>query len=163
MIAGERFLFRGRTVWKLDYGEEYVKKVSSRRNETEKVSVLLHPLSISLFLWTKNNKSSRNRFRSPPLRNNRINAGYPDGGFSAGVCLFRRLRRLCARYRPPEKMNWMDGADVCEKLGISKRTLQTYRDRGLLPYSQINHKIYYRTEDVEAFVEAMSREMTEDE
>lgn len=54
-------------------------------------------------------------------------------------------------------------ADVCEKLGISKRTLQTYRDRGLLPYSQINHKIYYRTEDVEAFVEAMSREMTEDE
>lgn len=85
MIAGERFLFRGRTVWKLDYGEEYVKKVSSRRNETEKVSVHLHPLSISLFLWTKNNKSSRNRFRSPPLRNNRI---YPDGGFSAGVCLF---------------------------------------------------------------------------
>lgn len=61
MIAGERFLFRGRTVWKLDYGEEYVKKVSSRRNETEKVSVHLHPLSISLFLWTKNNKSSRNR------------------------------------------------------------------------------------------------------
>ena len=26
-----------------------------------------------------------------------------------------------------------------------------------------HHKIYYRTEDVEAFVEAMSREMTEDE
>lgn len=50
MIAGERFLFRGRTVWKLDYGEEYVKKVSSRRNETEKVSVLLHPLSIFIFM-----------------------------------------------------------------------------------------------------------------
>ena len=75
----------------------------------------------------------------------------------------QHVRELCARYRPPEKMNGMDGADVCEKLGISKRTLQTYRDRGLLPYSQINHKIYYRTEDVEAFVEAMSREMTEDE
>ena len=59
----------------------------------------------------------------------------------------QHVRELCARYRPPEK----------------KRTLQTYRDRGLLPYSQINHKIYYRTEDVEAFVEAMSREMTEDE
>lgn len=75
----------------------------------------------------------------------------------------QHVREFCARYRPPEKMNWMDGADVCEKLGISKRTLQTYRDRGLLPYSQINHKIYYRTEDVEAFMEAMSREMTEDE
>lgn len=42
----------------------------------------------------------------------------------------QHVRELCARYRPPEKMNWMDGADVCEKLGISKRTLQTYRDRG---------------------------------
>lgn len=41
----------------------------------------------------------------------------------------QHVRELCARYRPPEKMNWMDGADVCEKLGISKRTLQTYRDR----------------------------------
>ena len=45
----------------------------------------------------------------------------------------QHVRELCARYRSPEKMNWMDGADVCEKLGISKRTLQTYRDRGLLP------------------------------
>ena len=45
-------------------------------------------------------------------------------------CFSQHVRELCARYRPPEKMNWMDGADVCEKLGISKRTLQTYRDRG---------------------------------
>ena len=73
------------------------------------------------------------------------------------------VRQLCSRYRPPEKMNWLDNADVCEKLNVSKRTLQTYRDGGPLAYSQINHKIYYRTEDVEAFVEAMSREMTEDE
>lgn len=64
------------------------------------------------------------------------------------------LEELCARYRPPGKMNWMDGADVCEKLNICKRTLQAYRDRGLLPYSQINHKIFYRTEDVETFMEA---------
>ena len=43
-------------------------------------------------------------------------------------CFSRHVKELCARYRPPGKMNWMDGADVCEKLGISKRTLQTYRD-----------------------------------
>ena len=78
-------------------------------------------------------------------------------------CFSRHVKELCARYRPPGKMNWLDGADVCEKLGISKRTLQTYRDRGLLPYSQINHKIYYQTEDVEVFVESMSREIMEDE
>ncbi|MDC2661268.1 helix-turn-helix domain-containing protein [Bacteroides ovatus] len=73
------------------------------------------------------------------------------------------LQELCSRYRPPEKMNWLDNADVCEKLNVSKRTLQTYRDRGLLAYSQINHKLYYRLEDVEAFLTAMSKEIIEEE
>lgn len=27
-------------------------------------------------------------------------------------CFSQHVRALCARYRPPEKMNWMDGADV---------------------------------------------------
>ena len=73
------------------------------------------------------------------------------------------VQQLCSRYRPTEKMNWLDNADVCEKLNVSKRTLQTYRDGGLLAYSQINHKIYYRLEDVEAFITAMSRELIEEE
>ena len=71
------------------------------------------------------------------------------------------LQQLCSRYRPPEKMNWLDNAD--EKLNVSKRTLQTYRDSGRLAYSQINHKLYYRLEDVEAFLTAMSKELIEDE
>ena len=33
-------------------------------------------------------------------------------------------------------------------LGISKRTLQTYREKGLLPFSRIRHKIFYKPEDV---------------
>ena len=73
------------------------------------------------------------------------------------------VRQLCCRYRPPEKMNWLENAYVCEKLNVSKRTLQTYRDGGLLAYSQINHKIYYRLEDVEAFITAMSKELIEEE
>lgn len=73
------------------------------------------------------------------------------------------VEQLCSRYRPPEKMNWLDNADVCEKLNVSKRTLQTYRDGGLLAYSQINHKIYYRLEDVEAFITAMSKELIGEE
>ncbi|MCS2278749.1 helix-turn-helix domain-containing protein [Bacteroides thetaiotaomicron] len=35
------------------------------------------------------------------------------------------------------------------RLNISLRTLQMFRDTGKLPYSQINHKMYYKTEDVE--------------
>lgn len=73
------------------------------------------------------------------------------------------IENLCSRYKPPERMNWLDNADVCEKLGVSKRTLQSYRDRGLLAFSQINHKIYYRLEDVEAFMEILSNELIDGE
>lgn len=43
---------------------------------------------------------------------------------------------------------WLDNQDVCDVLGISKRTLQTYREKGLLPFSRIRHKIFYKPEDV---------------
>ena len=45
--------------------------------------------------------------------------------------------------------SWLDNQDVCLRLNISLRTLQMFRDTGKLPYSQINHKMYYKTEDVE--------------
>jgi len=48
---------------------------------------------------------------------------------------------------------WMDGAQVQTTLGISSRTLQTLRNNGKLPFSQINRKIYFKTADVEALLE----------
>ena len=47
---------------------------------------------------------------------------------------------------------WLDNQDVCQILNISKRTLQTYRDNGMLAYTQINHKMYYKPEDVEKVI-----------
>ena len=44
---------------------------------------------------------------------------------------------------------WMDNQEVCQQLRISPRTLQTLRDNGTLAYSQINHKTYYRPDDVQ--------------
>ncbi len=38
---------------------------------------------------------------------------------------------------------------VCQLLGISKRTLQHYRDTRVLPFVQIGHKCYYKRENVE--------------
>lgn len=54
---------------------------------------------------------------------------------------------------PVIKDEWWDNQDVCRLLGISLRTLQSYRDKGLLPYSQIGHKCYYKIEDIERFIE----------
>lgn len=52
-----------------------------------------------------------------------------------------------------EKIRWLDGQDVCLMLRISARTLQTYRDNGTLPYSQINHKIFYKISDIDKVLE----------
>jgi hypothetical protein len=62
----------------------------------------------------------------------------------------RQVEKLCGDSR--EKENWLTGDDVHSLLQISMRTLQTYRDNGTLPYSQIGHKCYYKVADVEKFI-----------
>jgi hypothetical protein len=51
------------------------------------------------------------------------------------------------------KESWIDGQDVILALNISKRTLQSLRDKGILPYSRINGKFYYKVSDLEALLE----------
>ena len=48
--------------------------------------------------------------------------------------------------------NWLDHQDVCQRLKISKRTLQTLRDNGTLAYTKIGNRTYYRLEDVERVI-----------
>ncbi|TXJ60021.1 helix-turn-helix domain-containing protein [Prevotella brunnea] len=45
--------------------------------------------------------------------------------------------------------NWLHNGDVCRLLNISKRTLQDYRDRGIIPYTQFAGKILYKASDLE--------------
>lgn len=65
-----------------------------------------------------------------------------------------KIERLCAGQKSPGMKRWFDNQDVCVILGISKRTLQTYREKGLLPFSQIRHKILYRPDDVEKLLQS---------
>lgn len=44
---------------------------------------------------------------------------------------------------------WLDNQQVCLMLGITKRTLQSYKDKGLLPYSKLMRKNYYKFSDVQ--------------
>jgi len=72
--------------------------------------------------------------------------------FEAMMTRFEALaRKMDSLYSKQDKglKKWLDNQDVCLILNISKRTLQTYRDNGTLPYSQINHKIYYKPNDLE--------------
>ena len=60
----------------------------------------------------------------------------------------QRVEQICKNNGDKSLNKWLDNQDVCEILNISKRTLQTYRDNGILGYTQIGHKIYYRPEDI---------------
>lgn len=49
---------------------------------------------------------------------------------------------------------WFDNQDITLALHISKRTLQTLRTNGILPYSRLNNKIYYKVTDIKALMES---------
>ena len=49
--------------------------------------------------------------------------------------------------------HFLTGKEVCERLYISPRTLQDYRDRKIIPYTQFAGKILYKTSDLEKMLE----------
>ena len=51
------------------------------------------------------------------------------------------------------KDTWIDNQDVLQTLHISKRTLQTFRTNGILPYSKIKGKFYYKVADLEQLLQ----------
>ena len=51
------------------------------------------------------------------------------------------------------KDTWIDNQDVLQTLHISKRTLQTFRTNGTLPYSKVQGKFYYKVSDVEQLLQ----------
>ena len=57
------------------------------------------------------------------------------------------MTRVC---RPAEDLglkNWLDNQEVCDVLRINKKTLQVYRNKGILPFSRIKNKLFYKPED----------------
>ncbi|MDR2690789.1 MAG: helix-turn-helix domain-containing protein [Dysgonamonadaceae bacterium] len=57
-----------------------------------------------------------------------------------------QVKKLCESNQ--SKGEWLNNEEVCNLLNISKRTLQTYRDTGAIPHSQIGRKCYYKVSDV---------------
>lgn len=52
------------------------------------------------------------------------------------------------------KETWLDNQDVMQALHISKRTLQTFRDNGTLPYSKVGGTFYYKVSDIEHILQS---------
>jgi hypothetical protein len=63
------------------------------------------------------------------------------------------VQHATAKYRAVfSKEKWLDNQEVCLMLAISKRTLQTYTQKKLLPCSKLSRKNYYRYADVQALL-----------
>ena len=43
---------------------------------------------------------------------------------------------------------WLDNQDVCILMNISDRKLLSLRQKGLIPFSRIDRKIFYKKEDI---------------
>jgi len=63
-----------------------------------------------------------------------------------------QMKAMAGRGTDKRLGEWLDNQDVCQILNISPRTLQTLRQNGALAYSQIEHKTYYKPEDVERII-----------
>ena len=63
-----------------------------------------------------------------------------------------QMKAMAGRGTDKRLGEWLDNQDVCQILNISPRTLQTLRQNGTLAYSQIEHKIYYKPEDIERII-----------
>ena len=56
-------------------------------------------------------------------------------------------------FSKPELSEWLDNQDVCILMNISDRQLLSLRQKGLIPFSRIDRKVYYKKEDIQKFIE----------
>ena len=66
--------------------------------------------------------------------------------------LIKKLEGLINRlYQNENKTNsfFLDNSQFIKLMGISQKTAQTWRDTGVVSFSQIGNKIYYRISDIQ--------------
>ncbi|KGN67008.1 transcriptional regulator [Porphyromonas gulae] len=70
----------------------------------------------------------------------------------------KRLKEVAETHRPLFGGEiYLTGREICERLFISPRTLQDYRDKGIIPYTQIAGKILYKLSDINQLLQGNYR------
>ena len=68
--------------------------------------------------------------------------------------ILKKLERYCATARPMLGGEvYLTGEEVCSLLRLSTRTLQEYRNAGILPFYKIGGKILYKQSDIQTMLE----------
>jgi excisionase family DNA binding protein len=74
--------------------------------------------------------------------------------FNALDRMLSGIENLTKNYRPMlNGERYLTDAEVSERLKISRRTLQDYRNEGKIPYCQLGGKILYRESDIEKMLQ----------
>lgn len=77
--------------------------------------------------------------------------------FSSLDKVLENVEYVVMNYRPVlNGEHYLTGDEVCRRLCISKRTLQDYRDMGLLGYVQLPGKIIYRESEILDLLEGIT-------
>ena len=73
---------------------------------------------------------------------------------SAISSVSRRIKEIAQTHKPLfGDEHFLTGKEVCERLYIRPRTLQDYRERRIIPYTQFAGKILYKVSDLERLLE----------
>ena len=68
--------------------------------------------------------------------------------------ILKKLERYCTTARPMLGGEvYLTGEEVCSQLRLSTRTLQEYRNAGILPFYKIGGKILYKHSDIQTMLE----------
>ena len=71
----------------------------------------------------------------------------------------KRIKEVAKTHKPLfGGEHFLTSKEVCERLYMSPRTLQDYRDRGIIPYTQFAGKILYKASDLEKMLKDNYRE-----
>ena len=66
-----------------------------------------------------------------------------------------RITSMDARTEDKQPEQWLDTADVCAGLRLDRRTVYSLREQGKLPFSQFEHRVYYKAKDVKALADGL--------
>lgn len=66
--------------------------------------------------------------------------------------LVKQLLERISRYReltdPAAHSRWLSADEVCKALKISKHALHYYRSNGIIPFTSLGNKIFFREKDI---------------
>ncbi len=63
------------------------------------------------------------------------------------------IKMLLSKMTNHSPNNWVDTQEAMRLLGVSLRTMQKYRDNGVIGFSKFGKKIYYKVADIESLFE----------